>query len=92
MQVIYKSKDKIMDNLETKDCKQRVLNILKTFENTYGRKADLVNVNSQTIGTELYNEMKTILDEENIATEIDDHVAIGTFMFQNRELSISDML
>ena len=81
-----------MEDMEKKDCKRKVLNSLKNFEDTYGLKADLVNVNSQTVGTESYNEMKTILDEENIAIEIDDHVVIGTFMFLNRELVVSNML
>lgn len=81
-----------MEDIEREDCKKRVLEILKTFENTYGSKADLVNVNSQTVGTETYNEMKTILDKENIAMEIDDRVIVGKFMFLNRELVISNLL
>lgn len=81
-----------MEDSERKDYKQKVLNTLKNFEDTYGLKADLVNVNSQTVGTALYNEMKTILDEENIAIEIEDRVSVGTFMFLNRELIVSNML
>lgn len=81
-----------MEDSERKAYKQKVLNTLKNFENTYGLKADLVNVNSQTVGTALYNEMKAILDEENIAIEIEDRVAVGTFMFLNRELIVSNML
>jgi hypothetical protein len=81
-----------MNRIEIKDSRQRVLDILKNFEMTYGFKADLVCVNSQTIGTDSYNEIQDILNEENIATEIDDRVAAGTFMFQNRELAVSNVL
>lgn len=81
-----------MEESERKDYEQRVLKALKNFENTYGFKADLVIVNNQTVGTELYNEMKTILDQEKIAIEIENRVPVGTFMFQNRELIVSNML
>ena len=81
-----------MDDTKTQDYQRRVSNILKTFGDKYGLKADLVNVNSQTIGTEIYNIMKTILDEQNISIEIDNRVALGKFMFLNRELAASNML
>lgn len=81
-----------MEDIEREDYKKRVLDKLKSFEDTYGSKADLVNVNSQTVGTKIYNQMKTILDEENIAVEIDDRVIVGKFMFLNRELVISNLL
>ena len=81
-----------MDDLEMKNCKKKVLNGLKNLENIYGRKVDLVNINNQTIGTELYNEIKTILDEKNIPIEIDARVSVGAFMFLNRELAMSDIL
>ena len=81
-----------MSHTKIQDYKIRVSNILKVFTHKYGRKADLVNVNSQTIGSETYNIMKTILDEQNIAIEIDDRVAVGKFMFINRELAASNIL
>jgi hypothetical protein len=70
----------------------RVANILKVFRHTYGIDADLVNVNSRTIGSKTFIIMKTILEEKKIAIEIDDRVLVGKFMFVNRELSASDML
>ena len=70
----------------------RVCNILKVFRHKYGLSADLVNVNRQTIDTEAYNIMKAILEEQNIAIEIDDRVKAGKFMFVNRELAASNML
>ena len=81
-----------MNDAKTHDYKIRVSNILKVFTHKYGRNADLVNVNSQTIGSATYNIMKTILDEQNIAIEIDDRVTVGKFMFVNRELAASDNL
>lgn len=81
-----------MNDTKAQDYKIRVSNILKVFTHKYGRKADLVNVNSQTIGSTTYNVMKTILNEQNIAIEIDDRVAVGKFMFVNRELAASDNL
>jgi hypothetical protein len=81
-----------MSHTKTQDYKIRVSNILKVFTHKYGRKADLVNVNSQTIGSATYNIMKTILEEQNIAIEIDERVAVGKFMFINRELAASNML
>ena len=81
-----------MNDTKTQDYKIRVSNILKIFSHKYGRKADLVNVNRQTIGSASFNIMKTILDEQNIAIEIDDRVAVGKFMFVNRELAASNLL
>ena len=81
-----------MNDTKTQDYKIRVSNILKVFTHKYGRHADLVNVNSQTIGTESYSLMKTILEERNIAIEVDDRVAVGKFMFVNRELAAADNL
>lgn len=81
-----------MDDAKTQDYKIRVSNILKAFTDKYGLKADLVNVNSQTIGTDAFKIMKHILDERKIAIEIDDRVAVGKFMFINRELAASDRL
>lgn len=81
-----------MDDAKTQDYKIRVSNILKVFSHKYGLKADLVNVNSQTIGTEIFDIMKPILEERKIAIEIDDRVAAGKFMFINRELAASNML
>jgi hypothetical protein len=81
-----------MDDTKTQDYKMRVSNILKVFTHKYGLKADLVNINSQTIGTTTYNIMKPILEEKNITIEIDDRVVVGKFMFINRELAASNML
>lgn len=81
-----------MNDTKTQDYKIRVSNILKVFTHKYGRNADLVNINSQTIGSATYNIMKAILDEQNIAIEIDDRVTVGKFMFVNRELAASDNL
>jgi hypothetical protein len=81
-----------MNDWETEDYKRRVLKILKIYSDTYGLKADLVNVHSQTIGRENYNVMKNILAMENIAIEIDDRVAVGKFMFLNREPAVANML
>jgi hypothetical protein len=81
-----------MKDMKTQDYKMRVSNILKVFAHKYGLRADLVNINRQTIGTEPYDIMKTILDEQNIAIEIDDRVAHGKFMFVNRELAASNNL
>jgi len=72
--------------------KSRVSNILKVFRHKYGLRADLVCVNSQTIGSEVYTIMKAILNEQDIAIEIDDRVTVGKFMFVNRELAASNML
>ena len=77
---------------DTEDYKRRVLKILKIYLDTYGLKADLVNVHSQTIDRENYNVMKNILAMENIAIEIDDRVDVGKFMFLNRELAVANML
>jgi hypothetical protein len=49
-------------------------------------------VNSQTVGTEVYIVMKAILNEQNIAIEIDDRITVGKFMFVNRELAASNTL
>jgi hypothetical protein len=81
-----------MSLTKTLDYQIRVSNILKVFTHKYGHRADLVNVNSLTIGSATYEIMKTILDEHNIAIEIDDRVAVGKFMFVNRELAASDNL
>jgi hypothetical protein len=81
-----------MNHAEIQDYKMRVANILKVFRHTYGLDADLVNVNSRTIGSKTFVIMKTILEEKKIAIEIDDRVLVGKFMFVNRELSASDML
>ena len=81
-----------MEDTKTQDYRRRVSNILKVFTHKYGLNADLVSVNSQTIGTEAYNIMKAILSEKNIAIEIDDRVAFGKFMFVNSELAASNML
>ena len=81
-----------MNDPKTQDYKIRVSNILKVFTHKYGRKADLVNVNSQTIGSAAYDIMKNILNEQDIAIEIDDRVAVGKFMFVNREIAASDDL
>ena len=81
-----------MNDAKTQDYKIRVSNILKVFTHKYGRNADLVNINSQTIGSATYNIMKTILEEQNIALEIDDRVTVGKFMFVNRELAASNNL
>jgi hypothetical protein len=81
-----------MNDMKMQDYQVRVADILKVFRHKYGLKADLVSVNRQTIGTEAYKIMQTILEERNIAIEIDDRVAVGKFMFINRELAASDML
>ena len=81
-----------MDDTKTQDYKIRVSNILKVFTHKYGRNADLVNVNSQTIGSAAYSIMKTVLEAQNIAIEIDDRGAVGKFMFVNRELAASNIL
>ena len=81
-----------MNDAKTGDYRMRVADILKVFRHTYGLKADLVHVNEQTVGTEAYNIMKIILEEQTIAIEIDDRVAIGKFMFVNRELAASNRL
>lgn len=81
-----------MNDAKTQDYKVRVSNILKVFSHKYGIKADLVNINSQTIGMEIFDIMKPILEERKIAIEIDDRVAVGKFMFINRELAASNML
>lgn len=81
-----------MEEEKMQDYKLRVSNILKVFRHKYGLKADLVNVNSQTIGSESYNIIKAILSEQNIPIEIDDRVVVGKFMFINRELAASNML
>jgi hypothetical protein len=81
-----------MNDAKTQNYKLRVSNILKVFAHKYGRRADLVNVNSRTIGTEPFKIMKTILDEQNIAIEIDDRVAHGKFMFVNRERATANGL
>ena len=70
----------------------RVTDILKVFRYKYGSKADLVCVNRQTMDTEAFNIMKTILEEQTIPIEIDDRVAVGKFMFINRELAASNLL
>ena len=72
--------------------KSRVSNILKVFRHKYGLRADLVCVNSQTVGTEVYIVMESILNEQNIAIEIDDRILVGKFMFINRELAAANML
>jgi hypothetical protein len=79
-----------MDEAKTRDYDRRVTNILKVFSDKYGLEADLVNVNSRTIGTEAYQIMQTILNDRNIALEINDRVAIGKFMFVNRGLVASN--
>ena len=61
-----------MENAETQDYRKRVFDILKVFAYKYGLKADVVNVNSQTIGTKAYKIMKIILNEQNIPIEVDD--------------------
>ena len=81
-----------MNEAKTLEYKMRVANILKVFRHKYGLDADLVSVNSQTIDTEAYLIMKTILEEQNIALEIDNRVSAGKFMFVNRELAASNML
>ena len=81
-----------MSDTKTREYEIRVSNILKVFTDKYGRGADLVNINSQTIGSPTYNIMKTILEQRSIAIEIDDRVAVGQFMFVNRELAASNML
>lgn len=81
-----------MNDAKTQDYKSRVSNMLKVFTHKYGRRADLVNVNTQTIGTEAFVIMKNILEEQNIAIEIDDCVAVGKFMFVNREIKTSNSL
>jgi hypothetical protein len=81
-----------MNEIDTEDYRRRVLKILKTYSDTYGLKADLVNVNSRTIGRENYKVMKAILAEQNIGIEIDDRVTVGKFMFLNRELAVANML
>lgn len=92
MPAVYKTGLEIMNDTKMQDYKLRVSDILKVFTHKYGFKANLVNVNSQTIGTEAFKIMKTILDERNIAIETDDRVARGKFMFVNRELAASDNL
>ena len=81
-----------MEDVKMQNYESRVSNILKVFRHKYGLNADLVNVNSQTIGTEAFNIMKSILNEQNIAIEIDDRITVGKFMFVNRELAASNML
>jgi len=81
-----------MNDAKAQDYKMRVLNILKVFKYKYGFKADLVNINSQTMGTDMFAVMQPILEEQNIAIEIDDRVAVGKFMFVNRELAASNIL
>lgn len=81
-----------MEDAKLQEYKSRVSNILKVFRHTYGLRADLVCVNSQTIGTDVYIVMQSILNEQNIAIEIDDRITVGKFMFVNRELASSNML
>lgn len=81
-----------MNEIKKQDYRVRVSNILKVFMHQYGSRADLVNVNSQMIGTDVYLIMKLILNEQNIAIEFDDRVAVGKFMFVNRELAASNRL
>ena len=81
-----------MEDAKILDYKSRVSNILKVFRHKYGLRVDLVCVNRQTIGTEVYNIMKSILNEQNIPIEIDDQLTVGKFMFVNRELAASNML
>lgn len=81
-----------MKEEKIQDYKSRVSNILKVFRHKYGLKSDLVCVNSQTVGTEVYIVMRSILHEQNIAIEIDDRITVGKFMFVNRELAASNML
>ncbi|HEY8560364.1 MAG TPA: hypothetical protein VIL74_08295 [Pyrinomonadaceae bacterium] len=81
-----------MKEEKMQDYKSRVSNILKVFRYKYGLKADLVCVNSQTVGTEVYVVMKAILKERNIAIQVDDRTPVGKFMFVNRELAASNIL
>jgi hypothetical protein len=81
-----------MDDTKIQGYKIRVAELLKVFRYQYGLKADLVNVNSQTVGTEAFNIMKTILEERNIAIEIDDRVAAGKFKFVRREMTATSIL
>lgn len=81
-----------MKEEQIQDYKSRVSNILKVFRHKYGLKADLVCINSQTVGSEVYTVMKSILKEQNIAIEIDDRITVGKFMFVNRELAASNLL
>jgi len=81
-----------LNEAEIQNYKLRVLNILRIFFDKYGLKADLVNINRQTIDTAVYKVMKIILEDQNITIEIDDRVAVGKFMFVNRELAASNNL
>ena len=81
-----------MEEAKILEYQSRVSNILKVFRYKYGRRADLVCVNSRTVGSEVYLVMKSILNEQNIAIEIDDRITVGKFMFVNRELAASNIL
>ena len=81
-----------MQDEKMQEYRSRVSNMLKVFRHKYGLKSDLVCVNSQTVGSEVYIMMKSILNEQNIAIEIDDRVTVGKFMFVNRELAAADTL
>jgi hypothetical protein len=81
-----------MEDAKIQDYKSRVSNILKVFRHKYGLKADLVNVNSLTTGTDTFIIMKSILNERNIVIETDDRIPVGKFMFVNRKLAASKML
>lgn len=81
-----------MEAAKIQEYKSRVSNILKVFRYKYGLKADLVCVNRQTVETDVYIVMKSILDEQNIAIEIDNRITVGKFMFVNRELAASNIL
>ena len=81
-----------MQDEKMQEYRSRVSNMLKVFRHKYGLKSDLVCVNSQPVGSEVYIMMKSILNEQNIAIEIDDRVTVGKFMFVNRELAAADTL
>lgn len=87
-----KTAQQIMEDVKLQEYKSRVSNILKVFRHKYGLRSDLVCVNSQTVGSDVYIMMNAILKEQNIAIEIDDRISVGKFMFINRELAASNVL
>ncbi len=81
-----------MSEEKIQDYATRVTDILKVFRHRHGFGADLVCVNSETIGTEAFDIMKDILDDRKIAIEVDDGVPVGKFMFISKRSRTSNAL
>lgn len=75
-----------MSEAKIRNYRMRVADVLKVFKYRYGFRSDLVCVNRATIGTEAFDIMKTILEEQNIALEVDDRVPVGKFMFVSENM------